>query len=253
MLQNRLLMTFRISRCNYYYDHFRLYAPPRHRISWCIWADHGNRINDTSWTAFSGKADDTDDLVGFQKVKCPKPDFAFHLPLYHFDEDNSIPRIKSPSARQWQLHNSPLMETFSWSLHKKLHANGLRSSPIRLFQNEPAEATLQCYPWLIVEHKKEIALQAEVTVKCQAANDGACAIRLNQNAARYAVELEDSAHIPPIATITTNGSLVTVWVMYFAKDFQATFEGPSTSKLITKKCKQGYVSCLMKSILHANT
>ncbi|KAM5343898.1 hypothetical protein ACJ41O_012435 [Fusarium nematophilum] len=113
------------------------------------------------------------------------------------------------------------MERFSWSGLKELSSHGLQPTPFRAFHEPPKEASLNCYPWLLVEHKKEGVRGAEQTVCCQAANGGACAVRLNQNSARYAIEMPEDAHIPPIPTVTTIGSLVKVWIMYFAKDFQA--------------------------------
>lgn len=162
--------------------------------------------------------------------------------MYHLDAEPIIPRIGDPEARQWnQAPNYSLVEPFSWTALKELHTFGLRSTPFRVFNKPPMEASLNCYPWLIVEHKKEGVSGAEETVCCQAANAGACAIKLNQISARYAVELPDNAHVPPIPTVTTIGSHVKVWIMYFAKEFQAPCEERWES-LSWKRCKQGYVS-----------
>ncbi|KAF4975095.1 hypothetical protein FZEAL_8074 [Fusarium zealandicum] len=213
----------RVSRCNYYYDAFRAET---------------NEL----WDLFSGGADELSDLSGFERIKCPKPDHAFYLPIYHLDAEPRIPRISEPEGRQWnQALGHPIVDSFSWSTLKELFAFGLRPTPFRVFHKPPVEAGLNCYPWLLVEHKKESASEAEKTASCQAANGGACAIKLNQITARYAVELPDDAHIPPIPTVTTVGSHVKIWIMYFAKDFHAPCSAHYWHDVTWKRRKRGYV------------
>ncbi|KAF4500721.1 hypothetical protein FAGAP_3084 [Fusarium agapanthi] len=96
------------------------------------------------------------------------------------------------------------------------------------FYDEDLRTDLKCYPWLIVECKsgkgtlKESQRLAQLeTVCCQALNASACAVKLNQIAARYAVELRKQTHIPPIPAVTTVGPKVSVWITYYAKDFMA--------------------------------
>ena len=202
------------------------------------------------WTLFNGRADDTDtsELTDFEKQKCPKPDYVFYLPMYNLSDGPKIPKITNPEARQWhQAPNTSLMEPFSWSNLKELFAHGLRPSPFRVFNDPkhdpPKEASLKSYPWLIVEHKKEAESRSVETVCCQAANASACAVKLSRIAARYAVELADNAQVPPVPTITTIGSHVKVWIMYFAKDFQGPWVYHSYPKTLKWKwCKEGYVS-----------
>ncbi|KAF4946031.1 hypothetical protein FGADI_11535 [Fusarium gaditjirri] len=91
---------------------------------------------------------------------------------------------------------------------------------------EPQERDLSCFPWLIVEFKKAERTPAELerlqeVVYCQAANASGCAVTLNRNAAKYAVRLPDEAQVPPVASVTTVGSQVKVWITFFAKDFMA--------------------------------
>lgn len=54
---------------------------------------------------------------------------------------------------------------------------------------------------------------------CQAVNGSGCAVRLNQIAAKYTLELSRQAHVPPIPAITTVGPEVKVWITYYIKDF----------------------------------
>lgn len=193
---------------------------------------------------FSNKADDISELNAYERAKCPKPDCAFHLPLYHLNNEPKIPKIVDSRAQQWnQASLSSLVETFSWSVHKELFEYGLRSTPIRALHKEPVSARLISYPWLIVEHKKEgVEKSKEETVCCQAANGSACAIQMNKLAARYAVKLDDHEEIPPIPTITTIGKDVKVWITYFGKDFWTLSGNSYTYSRRWLHHKQGYVS-----------
>jgi hypothetical protein len=176
-------------------------------------------------------------------MKRPKPDHAFFLPIYHSGIKAGIPAISDPQARQWNQVQGPLgKEPFSWSTLKKLNKFGLQPTPCRIFNQQPLEANLKCYPWFIVEHKKEN--EPESNVSCQAANAAACAIALVQHSAQYAVKLLDQAHVPPIPAMTTIGSRVTIWLMYYAKDFDAPCSRRSTYEVTTKRRKEGHVSCV---------
>ncbi|CVL02261.1 uncharacterized protein FMAN_08316 [Fusarium mangiferae] len=196
----------RVSRCNYYYD--------------TVVFD-----TDALWETFNGKGDNVDDSTAqrFETVKCPKPDYAFYLPMYHLIDNSHLPEIVDHGAREWHKTPTPsLVESFSWSNLKMLYKNGLRPTPFRVFHKEPREKDLKCYPWLLVEYKKEKyttyeRLRLEETVCCQAANGSASAVKLNQIAARYTIELPDEAHIPPIPVVTTVGPKVNVWITYLAK------------------------------------
>ncbi|RBQ77187.1 hypothetical protein FVER14953_13951 [Fusarium verticillioides] len=135
------------------------------------------------------------------------------------------------------------MEPFTWSTLQALNKVGLESSPFRIFDKNPLEANLRCYPWLIIEHKREKDQNEglERVVNCQAANAAACAISLVQQTAQYAIKLPRHAHIPPIPTITTVGSFVTVWLMYFAENFDAPCSRRDTDEVLTRRRKEGYV------------
>ncbi|KAF5241411.1 hypothetical protein FAUST_3841 [Fusarium austroamericanum] len=209
----------RISRSKYYYDGIK-------------------REIDESWTLFS--KDNVNGLGSFERIKCPKPDHAFFLPIYHSANNAGSPAIADAEARQWNQTQVPLgTEPFSWSTLKKLNGFGLQSTPRRIFDKPPLEANLKCYPWFIVEHKKEN--ESERNVSCQAANAAACAISLVKHSAQYALKLLDQAHVPPIPAMTTIGSRVTIWLMYYAKDFDAPCSRRSTNEVTTKKRKEGHI------------
>lgn len=193
------------------------------------------------WTLFS--QDSANGLGSFESIKRPKPDHAFFLPIYHSGIKAGIPAISDPEARLWNQVQGPLgTEPFSWSTLKKLNKFGLQPTPRRIFNQQPLEANLKCYPWFIVEHKKED--ESERNVSCQAANAAACAITLVQHSAQYAVKLLDQAHVPPIPAMTTIGPQVTIWLMYYAKDFDAPCSRRSTNEVTIKRRKEGHVSCV---------
>ena len=158
--------------------------------------------------------------------------------------------MADPKARQWsQAGDSQPVEPFTWSTLQALNKFGLEPSPFRIFEKSPLEANLRCYPWLIVEHKKEKDQNEalERVVNCQGANAAACAISLVQQTAQYAVNLPRHAHIPPIPVITTVGPSVTVWLMYFAEDFDAPCSRRDTDEVITRRRKEGYVRVAITS------
>ncbi|KAJ3545245.1 hypothetical protein NM208_g2604 [Fusarium decemcellulare] len=202
----------------------------------------GRRVGDTDWDLFGFRATeaDTAPLGDFERLKCPKPDYAFFLPIYYLEEDPKMPKVEFTNPRKWhQSPNNVLVESFSWSLLKDLYTHGLRPTPFLVFNRKPQESKLMCYPWLVVEHKKEDI--TPTTVCCQAANASACAVKISQVTARYAVEQPDSAHVPPIPVVTTIGPQVRVWVMHFAKSFVAPTPIKWTSVVEPRKHTQGYI------------
>ncbi|KAI8716121.1 hypothetical protein NCS52_00905000 [Fusarium sp. LHS14.1] len=213
----------RVSRCKYYYDGVK-------------------RETNELWDLFKGNS--TPGLGAFESLKCPKPDQAFYLPMYRSHSKAGIPTVVDPEARQWNRHQeASIMKPFSWSTLATLHEFGLQPTPFRIFQKPPMEANLKCYPWLIVEHKKEEEPEGRSgrVVCCQAANAAACAVRLVQDAAQYAVELPDHGHIPPIPAVTTIGPRVTVWLMYFAEKFDAPCSHRDRQEVTTKQRNKGYI------------
>ncbi|KAI1033002.1 hypothetical protein LB504_006185 [Fusarium proliferatum] len=185
---------------------------------------------DALWETFKGKGDNVDDSTAqrFETVKCPKPDYAFYLPMYHLSDDSHLPEIVNHGARGWYKIPTPfVIKSFSWSNLKILYKNSLRPTPFRLFHKVPQEKDLKCYPWLLFEYKKENyttyeRLRLEETVCCQTANGSASAVKLNKIAARYTIELPDKAYIPPIPVITTVRLKVNLWITCLAKGCIAT-------------------------------
>ncbi|KAF5973632.1 hypothetical protein FBULB1_8205 [Fusarium bulbicola] len=201
-----------------------------------------NRSGDQIWTLF--EPDQKATTTRLRPVKSPKPDQVFYLPIYHRHNDTGLPKVVDPKARQWsQAGDSRAMEPFTWSTLQALNKFGLEPSPFRIFDKSPLESNLRCYPWLVIEHKREKDQNEalERVVNCQAANAAACAISLVQQTAQYAVRLPRHAHIPPIPVITTVGSSVTVWLTYFAEDFDAPCSRRDTNEVLTRRRRQGYV------------
>ncbi|KAF9773101.1 hypothetical protein IL306_009144 [Fusarium sp. DS 682] len=162
------------------------------------------------WNLFDAR--DEGVLSPLTTVKCPKPDQAFFLPIYHRNKDIGNPKVVDPEARQWhQFSDLSMMEPFTWSTFRELHRFGLQPTPFRIFEKPPLEANLRCYPWLVVEHKREKSEREglEQVVNCQAANAAACAVNLIRHTAQYAAELPEHAHIPPIPVITTVDEVTT--------------------------------------------
>ncbi|KAH7322889.1 hypothetical protein B0I35DRAFT_426680 [Stachybotrys elegans] len=218
----------RYSRCNYYYDGFKTEG-------------------ELPWTLFDGREDknDTSPLRQFERAKCPKPDYTCYLPIYHLDSEPHLPKVDHSEESHWhQSPNHPLVEQFSWTVLKGLRKYGLEPTTSKVFHKDPVEASLKCYPWLIVEHKKEypeIDNSIRETVYCQAANAAACAIKLNQLAARYAVSLTDAGHVPPVPAITTVGAEVNVWIMHLATDFEAVYPRQFLRDTEVRTCRKGYI------------
>ncbi|PNP79787.1 hypothetical protein FNYG_06880 [Fusarium nygamai] len=192
------------SRCRYYYDSMVF-------------------TTNAQWGIFN-KKDETNKVL--KVFMAPKPDLVFYLPMYHLD--TCIPTITDPEAQQWHKTSTPsLVESFSWSNLKILHRYGLLATPFNVLdKKEPFEQDLSCFPWLVVEYKKvksepgELGRLKEV-VYCQAANASACAVKLNQNAAEYTARLAKDGEVPPVASVTTVGPQVKVWITFFARDFMA--------------------------------
>ncbi|KAF5703414.1 hypothetical protein FMUND_12996 [Fusarium mundagurra] len=197
---------------------------------------------DALWGAFD-KNDEDNELV-----KAPKPDLVFSLPMYHLD--THIPMITDHEAHQWHEASAPsLVESFSWSSLKKLHKSGLRATPFNVFSTkesqEPQERDLSCFPWLVFECKKANRTPGELerlqeVVYCQAANASGCAVKLNQSAANYAIKLPYNAEIPPVASVTTVGPQVKVWITFFAPDFMA-YSYDVNDKQMYDRQKKGYM------------
>jgi hypothetical protein len=177
---------------------------------------------DQPWDVFRRGSDD------YQLVHCPKPDAVFYLPVY--DTNSTIPINSSVAFRNthWQqAPNASMVEPFSWTTLNNLNMHGgLEPCPRRLCDNKTrikSGSQLRCYPWLIAEYKKAHTREADSKrageiVCCQANNATACALQLNRQLAKYASPLANEGHVLPLPAVTTNGSNVTLWIAYYAKD-----------------------------------
>ncbi|RBA15619.1 hypothetical protein FPRO05_12226 [Fusarium proliferatum] len=219
-----------------------LYKDDTRRVSYNkYYHDAFKRETNGLWDLF--KKDEEVGIGSHKSLSSPKPDQAFFLPIYHNRHPTGIPTVVDPNARQWdRTQEISAMEPFTWSTLKRLHEFGLQPAPFKLFKKPPLEANLKCYPWLVVEHKKEKQDDGLVRdVCCQAANAAACAISLIRHTAQYAIKLPKQAHIPPIPVITTIGPSVKVWIIYYATDFDAPCCHRETTEVIVKRRKEGYI------------
>lgn len=75
-----------------------------------------------------------------------------------------------------------------------------------------------CFPWLIVEHKRNGDGSVEKKCYCQAANAGAAAVMMLESLFNSEPQArkhnEANEHIPPVVTITTVDRIVRVWITY---------------------------------------
>ncbi|KAG7402458.1 hypothetical protein LZL87_014135 [Fusarium oxysporum] len=195
------------------------------------------------WVTFDIKGGKLGDSMpdDFRNASAPKPDYAFYFPMYQLTARTDISRltpryVRGVSATPGNMikrvlelpeeSTSSSVESFSFSALKELYQHGLRPSPFNAFKKGVTEKHLRCFPWLVIEMKKKHAQRGLINkskeeASCQAANGSGCAVRLNQIAAKFAVELPGQGQIPPIPAVTTAGPEVKVWITYFAKNFIA--------------------------------
>ncbi|KAF5967563.1 hypothetical protein FBULB1_11159 [Fusarium bulbicola] len=206
---------------------------------------NNNIVGDTEalWVTFDTKSDKLGDSMpdDFRNASQPKPDYAFYFPMYqlttrtntsrltprYVSEVNAAPvnRIKTVLEVPEESTSSSV-ESFSYSALKELYQYGLRPSLFNAFKRGVTEKELRCFPWLIIEMKKKHTQRGRINkskeeASCQAANGSGCAVRLNQIAAKFAVELPGQGQILPIPAVTTAGPEVKVWITYFATNFMA--------------------------------
>ncbi|KAK9416275.1 hypothetical protein SUNI508_01692 [Seiridium unicorne] len=154
-----------------------------------------------------------------QYLTMPKVDRAFYFTVH----DSKSTR---GSAAYYQWRNSPqekFIENFSYETLRHLSPHGLQSSPLDSNKLNSTltnggdsfrPSSLCCFPWLIIEHKKDDQRKADFC-SWQAANASSAAVMLLQSAAHYAEEQDNCQHVPPVISITTVGEIVRVWITYF--------------------------------------
>lgn len=148
----------------------------------------------------------------------PKPDYVAYFPIYDFNKGG---RILTSDRWNWPNNaNESLVKNFLRSTLEHLATHGLQPSPAGIFQKQ-RRAKIEisdslCYPWLVVEHKKDkVSMDKKIYCYCQAANAAQAVLKMHQILAQYAEgKANDATHIPPITTITTVGSDVKVWIAY---------------------------------------
>jgi hypothetical protein len=110
------------------------------------------------------------------------------------------------------------VKNFTRTTLEHLSKYGLQPSPSRIFDERRKEhvfpSDFLCYPWLIVEHKKDAAERKEEECYCQAANAASASLKMHQILAKYAQSLPEDAHVPPITAMTTVGKIVKIWIAY---------------------------------------
>ncbi|KAK8004854.1 hypothetical protein PG990_010891 [Apiospora arundinis] len=175
------------------------------------------------WNLFTTRGSRTkcyrqDDRVD---LTMPKPDWAFYFPVHN---TNGYTRTIPAKDRRWSWSSRAqdnAIENFSYPVladlarcemvyNVRVDTRGLQVPAESL-----REEDLCCFPWLVVEHKK--AGKGKEKVLCQAANASMAAVMTMESVARYAEDQEDNKHVLPIASITTVGKYVSVWVTYLAK------------------------------------
>jgi hypothetical protein len=157
-----------------------------------------------------------EDRIGLTK---PRPDRVCYFTLYETTTDV----YDAPaSSREWNWKNTAqqkLVENFSFDILEKLSQAGLKYTPLYM-QGEISEKynrkNLQCFPWLIIEHKKGNDKEAEHCY-CQAANASAATLMLLQTVSRYAENQYKSKHVPPVVAVTTIGKKVRVWITHYTQ------------------------------------
>ena len=144
----------------------------------------------------------------------PKPDGVAFYPIYDF---SSGTRIATSSRWRWNAFpKDSIVESFSRKVLQGLAPHGLESNTAGLFR--PGKTTplvlsdCICFPWLVVEHKKDRV--KEIFCYCQAANAGTAAVMMLETLCKYAEPRADHSHVPPVTTMTTAGKTARVWITY---------------------------------------
>ncbi|KAI9714004.1 MAG: hypothetical protein M1820_000734 [Bogoriella megaspora] len=141
----------------------------------------------------------------------PKPDFAYAFNIYD---------IKDGATGHWRTNDA---QNFSLKELRRLRERSdgrcLLSSPTKNFwiqeDGNYQDQKMSCFPWAVVESKKNRMNTAEFCY-CQAANAACAAVKLMENLIRSpeSVHNVDKETIPPVVAFTTVGPYVKVWLAY---------------------------------------
>ncbi|KAI1768474.1 hypothetical protein GGR53DRAFT_410512 [Hypoxylon sp. FL1150] len=103
-----------------------------------------------------------------------------------------------------------MVENFSRETLERLVKHGLHPSATGVFRDGLSPRNSICYPWFIVEHRKD-GEQKDSECYCRAANDAAAALMMLRTLAKYSADTD----MPPVVTMTTTGEIVRVWIAFF--------------------------------------
>jgi hypothetical protein len=167
-----------------------------------------------SWTLFAKGKEFRRQTSGLTE---PRPDYVAYFPIYDFNKGG-----RTQTSDRWNWPNNAkngLVKNFLRSTLEHLATHGLEPSPAGIFK-EHGRAEIEmsdflCYPWLVVEHKRDkVPMDTEMFCYCQAANAAQGVLKMHEILAQYAEDKTDATHIPPITTMTTVGSNVKIWIAY---------------------------------------
>jgi hypothetical protein len=158
------------------------------------------------------KDEDSGAKVNILNLRNPKPDLYFGFPVYDID---------TPGAASFM--NGPSYQNYTSQRLSYLSEHGLRHIPaFESFVTAPKtetgsskrEALHVCFPWAVVQvHGIMTKEFSSAAVSC-ASTVASTALSMLERLAKFADEKHDGQHIPPVISITSNGSKTTVWLIY---------------------------------------
>ena len=116
-----------------------------------------------------------------------------------------------------------LVDNFSLKTLRHLAQYGLQSSTAGIFRREGKKHILSdciCFPWLVVEHKRDA--KGENQCYCQAANAGVAAVMMLETLSHIVPDEilgKQREEAQPVVTITTVDKTVRVWIAYACDNF----------------------------------
>lgn len=91
-----------------------------------------------------------------------------------------------------------------------------------------------CFPWLIVEHKREDEQADDKSFYHLAATAALKALAMLQILAKHAENKSQDRHVPPVTVITTAGENVQVWIAYVSDGGKSEARLPSAPPIKRK-------------------
>jgi hypothetical protein len=166
-----------------------------------------SRSEDACWNEFERLLNPLESGTGRTQ---PKPDLTYAFPVH------------GPMHTPKGLTRVELFQTLSRKALGGLISHGISCVPttgLRKWTKDPEKTTLRgldksCFPWAVVEMKRDAATSNESTERCycQAANAAAAALELQ---AQLFDKLDDaSSELPPIIAFTCIGPIVKVWLAF---------------------------------------